>query len=237
MKPAAAPLRRWRYRLLSGGAAIAVVALMAAGAWCGYNALLSQPLEHVVFAGEVDRLPHAELDALAQGLQAFGQDGASLAAVREAARRVPWVRDATVRRSFPSGVEITFEAHEALARWNDASLVSKRGEVFVAGDAGELPRLRGPEGTAVAMVQEYPTLARLLAPLGSPIAELRLSRRGAWQALLASGLVLELGRGDVAARAERFVAAWPQLAQQDPPPKYADLRYSNGFALRAGRTP
>jgi cell division protein FtsQ len=69
-------------------------------------------------------------------------------------------------------------------------------------------------------------------PLGSPLAELKLSPRGAWQVVLESGLVLELGRIDRVARLERFAAAWPRLALHDPAPRYADLRYPNGFALR-----
>ena len=38
------------------------------------------------------------------------------------------------------------------------------------------------------------------------------------------------GGFDVVARIDRFAAAWPQLAQGAP--RYADLRYPNGFALK-----
>ena len=62
-----------------------------------------------------------------------------------------------------------------------------------------------------------------------------LSPRGAWEVLLDSGLSLELGRGDVAPRLERFVAAWPGLAARGVEAKHADLRYANGFALRLAR--
>jgi cell division protein FtsQ len=222
----------FRRRIVPAVAAAAVTSLIAGAAWQGYRFVASQPLKRVVFAGDLDRLPHADLEALAHAVQSAGPGGVTLASVREAARKVPWVRDATVRRRFPDAVEITFEAHEALARWSDNQLVSTRGEVFTAADAAALPRFRGPEGAAPAMALEYPAMVQLLAPLASPIVELRLSARGAWQVVLASGLTLELGRGDVQPRAELFVAAWPQLAAKAVESPYADLRYANGFALK-----
>jgi cell division septal protein FtsQ len=46
-------------------------------------------------------------------------------------------------------------------------------------------------------------------------------------------MVLELGRTDMNARAQRFVAAWPQASAHVAETRYADLRYPNGFALRS----
>jgi cell division protein FtsQ len=219
-----------RRRLVPIVAGLAVVCALGAAGWQGYSAVMTQPFKRVVFAGDLDRLPHADLDALSRSVQSAERP--SLDAVRDAARRVPWVRDANVRRQFPDAVEITFQAHEAFARWNDRELVSRRGEVFAAEGAGKLPRLRGPDGSAATLVAEFPDFAAVLEPLGSPIAELRLSKRGAWEVLLENGLAVELGRGDWKPRALRFAAAWPGLAEETRAARYADLRYPNGFALR-----
>ena len=228
--PAPVQSSRLVRRTLSALAAVAVFAALAAAGWQGYRWALLQPVRHVAFAGAVERLPQRDLQVLVDAVRA--SDNPSLESVRQAARAVPWVRDASVRRLWPDGVEITFEAYDAVARWNDDRLVSSRGEVFAAEDASPLPRLRGPESEPATMVQALPALAAALAPLGMPLVELRLSPRGAWQAQLEGGLVIDLGRGVVLARAQRFAAAWPTLAARGLDTTHADLRYPNGFALR-----
>lgn len=229
MRPAAEPLG---IRLFRAGAAVAVLVLLAGGAWYAYASIVSRPVEHVQFTGHVDRIPPAALAALADGIRRASASGVRMESVREAARRVPWVREASVRRRFPAALEIHLEAFDAVARWGDQQMVSSEGEVFPARTSARLPLFRGPEGSAAAMVAAYPAIATALQPLGRSVAELRLSRRGAWQVVLDSGLTLELGRGDVQPRLARFAAAWPQLAARGIDPKHADLRHANGFALR-----
>jgi cell division septal protein FtsQ len=109
------PLSRIMWIVLAVAAAVVVAAFAIVG-WRGYGALMSQPFERVAFGGNVERLAPADLDALGQSVRSM----TSIAEVREAAKRVPWVREASVRREFPGRVEITFETHEALARWGDA---------------------------------------------------------------------------------------------------------------------
>ena len=219
-----------RRRVAASIAAIAVTALLAFVAWYGYSEVASQPARHVVFAGAVERLNPADLARLEQSVLAG--PGTSIDAIRAEARALPWVSEATVRRVFPDTVEIALSAHTAFARWNDDRLVSTEGQVFRAQGAGELPTLRGPEGSAPRLVREYPLVVASLAPLGSEVKELRLTPRGGWHATLASGLAIALGRGDWRARAERFVLAWPRISPEARMAAYADLRYPGGFALK-----
>lgn len=222
-------------RALTALAGVTVAAVLGFAGWEGYRWALLQPVRDVRFAGDVQRLPARDLDALVNAVRT--SHNPSLDSVRQAARAVPWVRDASVRRLWPDGVEITFEAFDAVARWNDDRLVSARGEVFAAETDADLPRLRGPENAPATLVAAMKPLAEALAPLGSPLRELRLSPRGAWQALLANGFAIELGRGDVLPRAQQFAAAWPQVAALGLPATHADLRYPNGFALQAAKAP
>ena len=227
-----APEARLRVHLARGLATVVVVAALVTVGWQGYRAVLAQPIARVVYAGDLGRLPQSELDALTQAV--LGADHPNLEGVRNAARLVPWVRDASVRRVYPDVVEITFTTHEAVARWDERRLVSREGVVFEAKEAGTLPRLRGPEGAAPRMVAELPEITQALAPVGA-LAELRHTQRGGREALLATGLTLEIGRGQWKDRAARFVAAWPRLPEEARATRYADLRYANGFALRKAK--
>jgi cell division protein FtsQ len=220
-----------RTRVIPAIAATIVVAALGWMAWYGYGLVLSRPIARVAFTGELERVARSDLEAFARTLR----PDASLAEVRVAAKRIPWVRDAAVRREFPDGIEVTVLAHEPLARWGDAALVSTRGDVFVAKLTDKLPRLRGPDGSAPQMAREFPIVVRTAQPLASPVAELRLSARGAWQVLLESGLVLDLGRGDIEPRLARFAAAWPRIAAEGIATAHADLRYANGFAIRTAQ--
>jgi cell division protein FtsQ len=219
-----------RQRVLPGLAAALVAALLGAVAWYGYTALASRPVKQVVFSGDVDRVPPAIAAEFAREL---GQRtvGTSLASVRENAKRIPWVRDASVRRRYPDTIEVRFEAYHALARWNDNRLVSDAGEIFAAEAPAGLPLFQGADADAPTIVRAWPELVRWLAPVGAP-SEVSLNARGAWEVTLASGLHIALGRDELQARAQRFAIAWPQLAARGIDTKYADLRYPNGFALR-----
>ena len=216
-------------RILQGLAGLVTIVVLATAGLYGYRTVISHPVTRVVFSGQTERLPQADLDTLTQAV--LTADHPSLEGVRDAARLVPWVRDASVRRIYPDAIEITFTAHEAVARWDDKRLVSREGTVFEAADSSELPRLRGPEGTAPRMAGEFPAVATALAAVGR-LTELHLTPRGAWEALLEGGLTLELGRGEWKERVERFVSAWKRLPEDARTTRFADLRYSNGFALR-----
>jgi cell division protein FtsQ len=224
-----------RERVIPAMAATGVAALLGAAGWYGYEAVSNRPVREVIFTGDVGPLPRDVLDEFARELKKRTV-GTSLASVRENARRIPWVRDAAVRRQWPDAIEVRFEAYRALARWNDKALVSPAGEVFNAATEARLPSFRGPDASAASMAAMWPVLNDAVAPLASPIQELRLSARGAWEVLLASGVRLMLGREDIVARARRFAAAWPQVAARGVQTAYADLRYPNGFALRQPAT-
>ncbi|MBL0143403.1 MAG: cell division protein FtsQ/DivIB [Betaproteobacteria bacterium] len=214
------------------GSGLAAVALLAGAGWYGYDMLARRPISAVHFSGDTARVPPADLDRLASGLRGREAGEVALPAVRDAVKRLPWVRDGVVRRVFPGTIEVAIEAHAPLARWDETRLVSVRGEVFAAPYAGDLPRFSGPEGAAPEMADAWRRFEAAAAPLGSRVAEIRLSERRAWQARLDSGFTFELGRGDIAARLARFAAVWPRVVAGAQWATHADLRYPNGFALR-----
>ena len=170
---------------------------------------------------------------------------ASLADIKLAFEALPWVRSASVRRQWPGRLVIELEEHRALARWNDEAgnrFVSVRSEAFnAAGEAklaAGLPLLTGPEGSEADVVRVYEGLIERLRALDKTPSVVSLSPRQAWVARLSDGLTLELGReqsaSTVMSRVERFVALYPStIAQLPARAEVADLRYPNGFAVKA----
>jgi len=175
-----------------------------------------------------------------------------LEAVRSAFESVTWVRRAQVRRAWPDRLIVRIEEHQPLGTWDEGRLVSRLGELFAANfdeaeEDGDLPALSGPPGSERDVVARFQEFQRAFGPLGlAPIA-LTLSPRYAWSARFAvqdatggdddAGLTVELGRErDGASLTERvnlLLAAYPLVKQKWPRPRLIDLRYPNGFALRA----
>lgn len=160
---------------------------------------------------------------------------------------VPWVRAAVVRRVWPDRLAVRLEEHRPAALWQGSDedfgsdrLVNSFGEVFTAnvGDVEDdgLPLLTGPEGSAAQMLSLHSRLQSLLQGLGVRVERLHLSGRGSWRAELDSGATLELGRGsdaELLARTERFVRTLAQVTGRwKQPIEYADLRHTDGYALR-----
>lgn len=153
--------------------------------------------------------------------------------VRNAFRKLPWVRDASARRQWPQSLEVTLEEHVALARWGSTALVNTHGEIFDAASDEKLPVFDGPEESARDMARQYAIFSQLLRPLQQGIEQINLSPRRAWQVRLENGTMLELGREQVEARLERYALAHDgSIAQLNQQLSYVDLRYPNGFAVR-----
>lgn len=236
---------RWLHSLANALIAVSLLAILAAaGLW-----LLNRPayaLRHVV----IEPVPGTELrhvsslllsKAAAQRLKGnfFSVD---LDSVRAGFEQVPWVRRATVRRVWPDGLVVSIEEHRALALWAEERLMNTFGELYTANldEAevdGPLPRLAGPPGSELRVLTRYEELRRWVAPLGIMPRSLALSARYAWMAQMDEGTVLMLGRDQglpLEERVARWVAAHPKVkAKLGARAQVVDLRYPNGFAVRA----
>jgi len=196
------------------------------------------PLREVEIAGRITRTTPDQVRAIV-GRQLKGNFFTlDLDAARVAFQKLPWVRRATLRRDWPGRLEVDLEEHVVLARWRDSALVNTYGEVFEAATSEVLPVFIAPEGTAAEVAQRYEAFRTALAPLGKRPVQVFVSARRAWELKLNDAAVLELGRSQMEERLQRFVRAYrPTLVQLPNRPYRIDLRYSNGFAVRAPNAP
>jgi cell division protein FtsQ len=224
--------------------AVFALVLLAAGAWW----VLRQPffpLAGIRVDGEVTHNNAVTLRANVAPQLAGNFFTIDLARARTAFESVPWVRKAVVRREFPNRLRATLTEHVPAAHWgseSESKLINGFGEVFeanVAEVADNLPRLDGPQEQAGQVLGMYRVLAPLFAPYDLAIEQLTLSSRGSWRAVLDSGAVLELGRGqgeEVVARTQQFLRTVTPVASQYgrtiAAVEGADLRHNEGYALR-----
>lgn len=215
------------------------VALLAAGVvgWSARHDAFA--FREVVVASPLERASAIHLEAAIRDDLSGTFFTLDLERAGAALARVPWVRRVSLRRRWPSRLEIAVEEHRPYARWGDAALVSTEGEIFVASHDGDLPRLDGPDSRVAEVAARHRAWSELVAPLGLTLPAVALSARGAWR-LTAAGprapLAVELGRDDPDARLRRFVAAYPRtlgaLGRAGTPVAGVDLRYRGGFAAR-----
>ena len=88
-------------------------------------------------------------------------------------------------------------------------------------------------GSAKEIAIQYGYFQRSLGTIGLAPVQVQVSARRAWQVRLASGLTLQLGRENVEARLDRFIAVYDRtVGRLQRKLAYVDLRYPNGFAVR-----
>ena len=216
------------------GALYAVAALLAlAIAW---KVAARQPLfelREVTVGGALAHVTRGEIEGLVQRELRGNFLTLDLAAVSASFQKLPWVRNASVRRQWPARLEVALEEHVPLARWGSRALVNTQGEVFRATYDGQLPVFVGPEGAAREMAIQYRYFRKSLETIGQSPVRVEVSPRRAWKLKLASGMTLVLGREQLEARVARFVATYDRtLVPLGPQVNYVDLRYANGFAVR-----
>lgn len=191
---------------------------------------------------ELERVSLADLHAARLNVIDGNFFTIDLQAVRQRFESAPWVRRAEVRRVWPNRLHVAIEEHRPLAYWADGRLVNTFGELFAAdvkdpAESAELLRFAGPEGTQRMVTQRYDELEKQLRKLSLRPQEVALSDRQAWSALLDNGITLLIGRDEgmaVMDRVARWAAVHPMVqAKLNERTEVIDLRYPNGFAVRA----
>lgn len=218
---------------------VLLVGLLVAGTFV-WRELNSRPISSVRIAGEFVNVSRESLQQVINGFLPSGFLRLDVEAVRRAAAQLPWVRRVSVRRVWPDSLHIAVVERVAVARWNDDAYLEADGSRFspdeIAPDE-KFVRLTGPEGAEKKVLKMYERMARILAPLKTPIRKLSLDPRGAWRVELETGLRLQLGHAENLKVLAPYIASLPNiLGDRYSDADQIDLRYRNGFAVR-WRTP
>ncbi|SFW42952.1 MULTISPECIES: cell division protein FtsQ/DivIB [Luteibacter] len=225
-------------RIVAWGIAITLVVLPVVGVMQGWFAAGRWPVTQLKVEAEfahvsAEQIRSAVLPSLGKGF--FATD---LEDVRHAIGSLPWVESVEVRKRWPDTLLVRIYERQPFARWNENRLISRQGLVFDAPGAdqmGDLPRLSGPDSRLAEVVSFYAQARKAFEGRAQlSIVGVSLSERGSWSVTTDSGAQIVIGDRDQAdRRLARFLDVYPQLvAGRHGGFAYADLRYTNGFAIR-----
>ncbi len=198
------------------------------------------PLSKLVVTGERH---YTRNDDIRQSILALGPPGTFMTQdvniIQSQIERLPWIKQASVRKQWPDELKIHLVEYVPIARWNDQHMMDVDGNSFsVPTDRAKeqnLPLLFGPEGSESEVLQGYRDMGQVLAKDKFTLKEAAMTARRSWKLTLNNGIKLNLGRGDTMKRLSRFVELYPVLQQQAQTDgkeiSYVDLRYDSGAAV------
>jgi cell division protein FtsQ len=224
-------------RLIAWLLAIALVALPIFGVLRGWFAAGRWPVTQLTVQAEFKHVSAAEVRAAVLPRLGKGFFALDLDAVQKAVAALPWVESVEARKRWPDTLQLRIYERKPFARWNDKQLISQQGQVFDVPDARDmsaLPDLHGPDARLAEVVSFYAQTSKAFAGTHLKITGVALSDRGSWSLTTASGAQIVVGdREQAGRRLHRFLAVYPQLMEGHADAfVYADLRYTNGFAVR-----
>ncbi|PWC16867.1 cell division protein FtsQ [Brenneria corticis] len=198
------------------------------------------PLSRMVVTGERQ---YTTNDDIRQAILSLGSPGTFMTqdvnVIQQQIERLPWIKQASVRKQWPDELKIHLVEYVPVARWNDLLMVDGAGNAFSvpAERVGnrKMPLLYGPEGSEIDVLEGYRTMNQVLAAGKFNLKTVAMSARHSWQLGLDDDTRIELGRDDRAKRLARFIELYPLLQRQAQSENkrvgYVDLRYDSGAAV------
>jgi len=195
------------------------------------------PVDEVRLQGEFQ---HVSREDIGNKMYAHVTDNylvLDLDAVKQDIESLPWVYKASVRRSWPSGLHISYIEQKLVARWSDNEWLNKYGDVVRFSENNmpqlNLPSISAPAGTEKIAYDSYLGFMNMLANHKLSIKNITISDRRSWRLSLNNGISLLLGRNDVNNRLKRFLNVYADLNEEQPAGlARVDLRYTNGFSVK-----
>jgi cell division protein FtsQ len=228
---------RGSIRLVAWCLAIALVVLPIAGVLGGWFAADRWPVTRLTVQAEfkhvsAEQIRAAVLPRLGKGFFALDLDG-----VQKAVTALPWVESVEASKRWPDTLLLRVYERQPFARWNASQLISREGKVFSVPDAADyqqLPDLHGPDEHLAEVVSFFADVQRAFAGTHLKITGVALTERGSWSVSTDTGAQIVIGDRDHAGRRlRRFLDVYPQVtAGHGQGFEYADLRYTNGFAVK-----
>jgi len=221
--------------------AITLVALPVVGVLQGWFASERWPVRELQVHATFSHVSATQVRTAVTPSLGAGFFAIDLDKVRDSVAALPWVSRVEVSKHWPDALDITITEIDPVAHWGSDSLLGRDGRIFKVPNASVvngLPQFNAPDDRVADVLAFYRAAQIDFAPYSLRVTGVDLSARGSWSLTLSNDGHVTVGSDKPDLRLARFVAALPILMRgRSDGFIYADLRYSNGFAVRWPETP
>ena len=155
------------------------------------------PINEIMIKGQYDSIDNEQIHLIANKYLIGNFFTVNLKSTQNAFKKLPWIRDVSVRRKWPDKLLITIEEHNVLARWGNLGLVNNYGEIFNAAFQDDLPVFNGDEKFVMDITKKYYKINKILSKELIQIGTISLSNRLSWEIVTDNQLKIILGLDNV----------------------------------------
>lgn len=192
------------------------------------------PIESIQISGSFEYIDEKEIEASLQSFVGEGFFSLDIQSLRKILSDKPWTESVSIRRVWPSQINITIVEKKPVARWDDKQLISDRAIVFAANTKHfqNLPMVHSVNTDPVNVLNQYYRLSQRFQSLDETVLSIRQDSRGALDIELANDLRIKVGRDDIDHKIDRLISIYEKEIQpRRLQIRILDLRYANGFAV------
>lgn len=214
------------------------------------------PLKQVIIKGEYNEVDPNSIKSILQPYLNTGLLQLKTGTLRQELQDLPWVETAELDRDWPNTLVIVLTEKIPVARWRNNALITAAGEVFFPPTdtiPKNLPVLETSSNLiteGIALLQEVKIA---VASINLQVKSLILTQRQTLSLTLQSiptttdsadsnsnqgTIQVLLGEEDIQNRLNRFISVYPKVfANRLNQVEYADMRYTNGMAVKWKQNP
>ncbi|NKB63743.1 MAG: FtsQ-type POTRA domain-containing protein [Gammaproteobacteria bacterium] len=213
-------------------------------------------INEIEVKGEFNRVDGEQIKQVVESYLVGNYFSASLSRLESHIEALPWVFSASLRRVWPSTLQVEIIEVKPVAKWGQDRWVNFTGDLVKRQDAEsdvDLPRIDGPESEQLKIWENFKTWSNLFAAHGLSLNLLRLNHGHLWYLDVSLGALAATYQEDASASAaalqkhsvevvvertnaqekiERLIDVLKEeLLLGFASIRSIDLRYPNGFAV------
>ena len=192
------------------------------------------PIKSIQISGSFEYIDEKEIEASLQSSVGEGFFSLDIQALRKILSDKPWTESVSIRRVWPSRINIAIVEKKPVARWDDHQLISDKAIIYAANtdDFQSLPMIHSVNANPANVLNQYYRLSQRFQSLSETVLSLRQDSRGALDIELANDLQIKVGRTDIDHKIDRLITIYEKEIQpRRLQIRLLDLRYANGFAV------